>query len=295
MMYVTLSDIDRSRLALAPAGGDHAGMPLALARGARIHYEVAGTGTPVVVTAGQGTGPEARAELIESLARRHTVVTYDQRGTGRSERVPQGQSMAELADDIVAVMQAAGIARASVIGISTGTGKATALAAHHAPRVERLVLAAPWTHGDAELQVLQGMRKAAARAMPPDHYVQLNALLIYPPEYRRRHHDRFARLASAAIAAPHDAEGIAARLDAILAFDARALYPRIACPALVVGARDDLVMPVWHAEAAAAAIPGARLAVLEHGGHLFAETRVPEFLDTVLPFLAPHATDTRAP
>lgn len=260
-------------------------MPMARIGDAQIYYELVGQGTPLVLTTGQGTGPQARAALIEGLAREHRVLAYDQRGTGRSEPVRQGQSIDELAEDIVGLMDAAGFDSAHVLGVSTGTGKATSLAARFPARVQRLVLAAPWTHGDAELHVLQNMRKAAARSMPPDHYVQFNALLIYPPDYRRAHSSQLQALAEQALRCPQDADGIAVRLDAILRFDARPLYPRIGCPTLVVGARDDLVMPFWFAEAAVRAIPGARLALLEHGGHLFAETRSDEFLSLVLPFL----------
>lgn len=252
---------------------------------AEIYYEIVGQGSPVVVTAGQGTGPQARAELIGGLARHHTVLTYDQRGTGRSSPTAQGQTIEELANDVVALMDAAGFDKAHVIGLSTGTGKATALAAHHAARVRSLVLAAPWTHGDPDLHRIQNLRKAAARSLPPDQYVHLNALLIYPPEFRRAHFARFERLAQEALACPQDAPGIAARLDAILAFDARPLYPRITCPALVLGARDDLIMPFWFAQDAASALPDSRLVILDGGGHLFPETRTAEFLSAVIPFL----------
>lgn len=253
--------------------------------GARIHYEICGQGHALVLTTGQGTGPEARAELIAGLARDHTVLTYDQRGTGRSERVAQGQPIETLAEDILGLMDAAGFARAHVVGHSTGTGMATALAARHPGRVTRLVLAAPWTHGDAYLRMIQDMRMAAARTMPPDHHAQLNAAIIYPPEYRRAHHRRFAAMAMKALDAPQDAVGIAARLNAILAFDARPLYPRIGCPTLVMAARDDQIMPGWFAEEAARAIPGAQLGVLEGGGHMFPETRTAEFLQRLGAFL----------
>lgn len=261
-------------------------MPIAAIRGAGIYYELDGEGPPLVLTTGQGTGPEARAELIASLAQQHRVLSYDQRGTGRSERVRQGQSIEDLAGDIAGLMDHVGFDRAHLMGLSTGTGKATSFAALHPERVDRLVLAAPWTHGDADLQVLQNMRKAAARSMPADHYVHFNALLIYPPEYRRAHFARFETLSRKAMETPQDAAGIAARLDAILRFDARPLYPRIRSRTLVLAARDDLVMPYWHAENAARAIPGAQLVLLEHGGHLFPETRTAEFLKPVLPFLA---------
>lgn len=261
-------------------------MAMVPVRGARIYCEITGEGPPLVLTTGQGSGPEARAELVAGLSARFRVLTYDQRGSGRSEPVSQGQSMEELADDIAALMDAAGFARAHVVGHSTGTGKATCLAVRHAARVDKLVLAAPWTHGDADLHVLQNLRKAAARTMPADHYVHFNALLIYPPEYRRRHFDRFERMAREALARPHDSEGLAARLDAILALDARPLYPRIGCPTLVMGARDDLVMPPWHAEEAARSIPGAKLSIAAEGGHMFPEADTDDFLATVLPFLA---------
>jgi len=260
-------------------------MPKATIAGVRIHYEITGNGRPLVLTTGQGTGSASRAELIAGLATRFSVLSYDQRGTGRSERVTEGQSIEDLAEDIVALMDAAGLTNADVVGLSTGTGKATALAAYHPDRVKRLVLAAPWTHGDAYLRVIQNMRKAAARTMPADHYTQFNALLIYPPEFRREHASRFATLAEDALQSPPNADGLAARLDSILAFNALPLYPRITCPTLVVGARDDQVMPIWFAEQAAEAISGSRKVILDGGGHMFPETRTVDFLRIVLDFL----------
>lgn len=251
--------------------------------GAQLYYDIVGEGPPLVIAAGQGTGPQARQPLTDGLARQHTVLSYDPRGTGRSEPVPQGQSMEELAQDVLALMDAAKFEKARVLGISTGTGKATVLAALYPERVERLVLAAPWTHGDPALHILQNLRKAAARSLPPDLYVHFNALLLYDPAYRRAHAGRFAELASRALG--QDAEGMAARLDAILRFDARPLYGRISCPTLICGARDDLVMPLWFAQDAASAIPGARLVVFEEGGHMFVDTRTDAFLQHVLPFL----------
>ncbi len=262
------------------------GMPQARINGASIHYEITGRGRPLVLTAGQGVGSDARQALVRGLARHRAVLTYDQRGTGRSGAARQDCPMEELAGDIAGLMDAAGFDTADVIGLSTGTGKATALAALHPARVSRLVLAAPWTHGDDYLTTLQRLRIAAAQGLPPDQYFHFNTLLIYPPEHRQARGPSFHAMAVAAQARPQDAQGIAGRLEAILAFDARPYYPRIQCPALVVGARDDLVMPCWFAQAAAQAIPGARLVLLPRGGHLFAETRPAAFLRHAIPFLS---------
>ena len=152
-------------------------------------------------------------------------------------------------------------------------------------RVSHLILGAPWTHGDADLHVLQNTRMAAARTMPADFYIHFNSMLIYPPEFRRKHFQRFEMMAAKALQSPQDPVAISARLDAILAFDARELYKNIKCPALVLGARDDLVMPYWFAQDAAAAISNSRLVIYEHGGHMFPETRTSDFLQDVNSFL----------
>ena len=261
-------------------------MPLARIGKHEIYYEVLGQGHPLVLSAGQGTGPQARAELIRVLAQHFSVLTYDQRGTGRSAPAPQGEPIEELSTDIEGLMDEVGWPQAHLVGLSTGTGMATALATRCPVRVSRLVLAAPWTHGSPDFQLLQRLRQAAARSLPADRYFEFNSLLLYSPDYRREHFDQLAMLAKKALDHPQDAQGIAARLEAILAFDARPHYPRIACPSLVIGAKDDLIMPVWFAQEAARHIPGARLVVLDGGGHMFAESRTSEFLAEVLQFLA---------
>jgi aminoacrylate hydrolase len=260
-------------------------MPFAAAEGAEIHYETTGNGPPLLLVTGLGAGPAARATFVDALARRHTVLSYDQRGTGRSKGGPAGLPIEGHAQDIIAVLDATGIAKAHVFGHSTGTGAATVLAADHPERVTGLALAALWTHADDHLRALQEMRKAAARSMPPEHYARFNALLLYPPEFRRAHADRFATMAADAVRTPPDTEAFAARLDAILAFDARPYYPRVACPTLVLTTPDDQVMPRWFAEEAATAIPDARLIAFDGGGHMMTETRTEAVVDAVNRFL----------
>jgi len=256
-------------------------MAVAAVNGARLYYEVTGSGAPLVLITGQGIGPAGRAPLSRALAETYAVLTYDQRGTGRSERVPEGVPIEALAADVLGLMDAAGFDRAHVLGHSTGTGMATVLAADHGDRVTGLVLACPWTHADAHLTAIQELRKAAARTLLPDHYARFNALLLYPPDYRRTHAKLFADLAAKALDTPQDPDSIAARLDAILAFDARPYYARITCPTVVLTTPDDQVMPKWFAEEAAGAIPGARLVTLDGGGHMVTETRLEDVVGVV--------------
>ena len=260
-------------------------MPFAQSGPYEIYFELRGSGSPLLLSAGQGTGPQSREPLIAGLAQHHSVLIYDQRGTGRSSPAEQGHSIEALAQDVLALMDTVQWPVADVVGLSTGTGMATAFASEQPTRVSHLVLAAPWTHGSREFRWLQELRKSAARCLSPTLYSQFNQLLLYSPDYRRDNYERLEQLVSDAQNRPHDAIGIAGRLDAILAFDARPHYARIQCPTLILGALDDQIMPIWFAQDAAGMVAGAKLVELTHGGHMFPETRTEEFLAAVLPFL----------
>ena len=261
-------------------------MPQAKVQGLTLHYTVSGGGDPLVVLMGQSTGPAGRDDLLQGLARHYTVITHDQRGTGRSQRVPEGSAIEILAADVVGLMDSLDLGKAHLLCHSTGCGMGHTIAARYPGRVDKLVLAAPWAYADEHLTGIQELRKAAAVALAPEQYSRFNAMLLFPPEFRREHAAGFARAALQAKDHPHDASAIAARLDAILAFDARVLWPAIDCPTLVMVSRDDQVMPRWFGIDAARAIAGARLFELDGGGHMFPETRTKEFLETVHAFLA---------
>ena len=264
-------------------------MPLAQTNGDDIHYEQRGNGPPLAMLLPQSAGPVGVGPFIDRLAARFRIIRYDQRGTGRSAPVtaPEGMTMAGRAGELEGLLDALGIDRALLFCHSTGCGIGLAFAASRPDRVAGLALANPWSHGDAHLTAMQRLRVAAARALDPYRYAWFNASLLFPPDYRRAHAGAFERLASNA--PPQDAEGIEARLEAILAFDARPLAPGLACPALIATAADDQLMPPWFGAELAALIPGAVHLALDGGGHMLPETRAEAVASAVLDFLGPAA------
>ncbi len=233
----------------------------------------------------QSGGPIGVEPFVRILADSHLVIRYDQRGTGRSAPLsgPEAGGMAARAGEVAGLLDALDIAQADLFCHSTGCGIGLSLASTHGSRIRRLVLAAPWSHGDDFLTSMQRLRVAAARALAPPDYARFNASLLYPPDHRRRHADGFAR--QAATAAPQDADAISDRLEAILAFDARPLLSAIDHPCLVTTARDDQLMPPWFAREIAEALPQARLLELQDGGHMLAETRAEMLATAVAAFL----------
>ena len=260
-------------------------MPFANVDGSKIYYREQGNGAPLVMLLPQSGGPVGVDPFLNALALRFRVITYDQRGTGRSDPVTtsHGMSMMGRSAEVVGLLNALKIDQAHLCGHSTGCGIGIATASTAPNRTSRLILVNPWTHGDRHLITMQRLRIAAARALDPYRYAWFNASLLFPPEHRREHAVAFERLALEA--APQDADQIEARLEAILAFDARCLAPRLSCPSLVATSADDQLMPAWFGIELSGLIPDARHLAMDVGGHMLPETCGPELAVAISSFL----------
>jgi 3-oxoadipate enol-lactonase len=115
-------------------------MPTADANGIRIHYEVHGEGRPLLLILGLGADVSEYTALIDQLAARSRVIAFDNRGAGRTDKPDAPYSIELMAADALGVMDALGVTRADVLGISLGGRIALELALGHPERVERLIL-----------------------------------------------------------------------------------------------------------------------------------------------------------
>jgi len=141
--------------------------------GARIAYEEHGEGAPLLLIHGLGYGRWGWGPLLAPLAERYRVLAFDNRGIGASS-VPDGPYSARtMAEDAVAVLEAAGVGRAHVVGTSLGGMVAQALAADFPERVDRLVLACTTPGGPHAVPFPEATRRLLEQAQSLEPLVAL--------------------------------------------------------------------------------------------------------------------------
>ena len=260
-------------------------MPKVAIAGGEIYFEEAGRGEPLIFVSGLGgTGSYWRPQ-VAAFSSRFRVITYDHRGTGSSDRLQRTFSIDQMTRELVELMDALKIGRAHIVGWSTGGAIGQTLAIEQPQRIVRLVLVSTWTHCDAWFRRLFEARREILLKGGAELYAEFFPLWVYPPDYVNAHDAAIGEDVRRAVnAAP--AEVMMGRIDALIAFDRRAGLARIKAPTLVVASDNDYVIPSYHAEALARAIPGAKLAILRGGGHANTATQPEEFNRIVLEFLS---------
>ncbi len=245
----------------------------------RLAYAVEGSGPPLLLISGLGGKASFWDRVAPRLATDFTVVRHDHLGTGASDTPLIDYSIAQMRDDVLALMDALAIDRAHIVGHSTGGAIAQSLAIDRPDRVDRLVLSASWTRADRYLRLMFETRAEVLRRAGGAVYNQLSALLAWPAEWLREH----GVAADLTVANP---EVLLRRIDALLRFDRVADLPRIAAPTLALCARDDRITPPYFTQALGGLIPGARTVVVPGGGHFLPRTAPRLFLHHVQPFLS---------
>jgi 3-oxoadipate enol-lactonase len=258
-----------------------------VAGGIELAVTVTGGGPPLLMIPGLGASRRVYAPIVPLLAERLRVVVFDPRGVGESGFTPGPYTMAQLAADAAAVLDAAGLEQAAVWGASMGGMVAQHLALLHPERVSRLVLACTTCGGP---HAVKPTPEAAAAllgkgARTPGEAYRLACTVLYAEEFQAAHPEFIE--AEVAERERHPVRGgvFAAQQAAVRGHDTFDALPRIEVPVLVLHGLLDAVVPAENGRIIAARIPGARLRVLEGRGHLFFHEAPREAAEEVLGFL----------
>jgi len=265
--------------------------------GVQLAYARTGKGPHIVKTGNWMTHLEFDfespiwAHLYRELSRDHTLIRYDARGNGLSDRDVPDVSFDHFVDDLEAIVDAAGIDRFVLLGISQGCSVSIAYAVRHPERVSRLVLfggyAVGWKKrartpaekeaGEAMLTLMRlgwGQENPAFRQLFTSQFI---------PGGTKEQADWFNELQRISTSS----EDAARNLIAAGETDVTALLAKVSVPTLVMHSRHDARVPFEAGRRMAAAIPGARFVPLESRNHLILEDEPAfrRFVDEITSFV----------
>lgn len=236
---------------------------------ARIWWDSDGDGDPVLLIMGLGYPSDMWYRLLPAVRERYRAVWFDNRGVGRTG-VPEGPYLMEtMAEDAAAVLDAAGVDRAHVVGASMGGVIAQELALRHPDRVRSLVLACTHPGGQeaAPLDEAVASMLTARGDLTPEEAAELAVPFVYAESTPR---ERIEEDIAKRMANPTAPQGYLNQLAGIFAHaGTHSRLGSVSVPTLVVHGTADRLVSAENAKILAAAIPGARLELIDGASHIF--------------------------
>lgn len=257
--------------------------------GFAMNYELSGPeGAPCVVLHHPlATNLSTWDELTAALEPHYRVLRLDARGHGQSEATPAPYELGQLARDVVALMDHAGVGKASFLGLSMGGMVGQYLGLEHQARFHCLILASTSSRIPAEAQPLWDQRIAAARAGGMTSQVEGAMGRWVSPDALKSNHALVKRLSDMIAATP--VEGYAGWCGAIRQLNATEKLGAIRIPTQVIVGALDPSTPVAAAEAIHQAIAGSDLVVVPGVSHMLQNEAPDRFNAIVREFLDRHA------
>jgi pimeloyl-ACP methyl ester carboxylesterase len=255
-----------------------------------IHYRVYGEGEPLLLIMGLGGNADWwHDHFVQRLAERFQVVTFDNRGTGRTDKPEGPYSIAQMASDAVGLMDHLVWSSANVMGVSMGGMIAQELTLNYPERVKRLVLAC--TNCGGQEQVLAAPEALSLLTLPrgelsEEELLRATLPLLFQPEYIEKNQELIDEVIKRLIIAPTPPKSFMNQFQGISTWSAHSRLGGIKQPTLVITGDEDILIPPENSRILAEAIPDCRLEEIRGGAHGFISQFPDKVADEVLAFLS---------
>jgi len=281
---------EQSIIEMSPNGREE--MPKIKVNDITMNYEQQGAGEPLVLIPYLAADNACYAFQVAEYAKHFTCISIDPRGAGETDRPAGTYSTQLFADDVAAFMQAIGIDRAHVSGLSLGAATGMWLAARHPQKVKSLSLHSGWAKTDPFLKVVvQGWQTMAkGLGSVTDMVIQGIFPWCFTPELYAAKPDYIESLAAFVRGRPaQPLDSFLRQSDAVIAHDAGSALAGIKPPTQITFGRHDVVTSTRFADAMKNAIARSELTVFEGCAHAPIYERVDEFNEKTLSFLKRNA------
>ena len=265
------------------------------ANGVSMNYESQGVGEPLILIPYLAADQACYAFQVAEYAKRYRCISVDPRGAGLTDK-PEGDYTTELlADDVAAFMDAVGVERAHIWGLSLGAATGMWLAAKHPAKVASLSLHSAWHRSDPFLKVVVEGWRIMATAL--DSVTEMVITGIFPwcftPELYDARGDYVESLAAFVRGRPMPpVDAFMRQSAAVLGHDASAQLAKIEAPTLISFGRLDMVTSTRFADPLQRGIRASEVVVFEGCAHAPIYEKVEEFNERTLAFLGKHPLQT---
>lgn len=255
----------------------------------RISYEESGTGEPVLFLPGTTTDSSLFLAGVLTYLPGYRAVMVDPRDTVKSDRATAGYAPKDLALEALAVLDAAGVDSAHVVGYSLGGTVAQELALAAPRRARSLFLVCTWAKTDAWLRHAFELLRDGLNGQGLGWADRAIAWLVFSPEFQEG--PAYEGVLALLAARGQSPEGLERQLECDIAHDALDRLGALTCPTFVLAGEDDWWVPARYSQEIAEAIPGAKLEILPRASHGLPIERQEEFFS----LLRGHLTGSSIP
>jgi 3-oxoadipate enol-lactonase len=259
-------------------------MPFALNNGVRIYWEETGNGPPLLLIMGLGYAHQMWHRTTPVVSKHFRTILLDNRGVGQSDVPPGPYPIATMAADAAAVLDAAGVARADVYGVSMGGMIAQEFAIQYPQRVGKLILGCTACGGPkavrAEPEVNQVLMMRGNMTM--EEGTEAAVPYIYDAATPRARIDEDLAIRRVTYPKP---EAYTAQLQGILAWESYSRLGQIKAPTLVIHGETDRLVPVGNGRLIAESISGSELVTIPHASHIYTTDQPEATHQAIMDFL----------
>ncbi len=251
--------------------------------GIDLHYHIQGAGPHLTLIGGLGTGLWLWERNITELANHFTVLTFDNRGAGKSGKPAGPYTIAQMTDDTAELLRYLNISRTHILGVSMGGFIAQQFALEYPEMVDRLVLVATGPGRSISVPMSEEvLQLLIAPSVGDSQMMRKKFQLAFTPEYLEHEMDQ---LIITRLKNPQPPEAYLAQAQAGAMFDRSKDLSRIMAPCLIMSATGDVIIPPENARILARNIPNSKLKIYEGFAHQFLVENAENFNRDVIDFL----------
>jgi pimeloyl-ACP methyl ester carboxylesterase len=208
--------------------------------------------------------------MIQELSKKFKTVMFDNRGAGRTDISERKYTIRLFADDTASLMDALGISRAHVLGISMGGMIAQELVLNYPKKVEKLVLCSTTCGGTKSIlpsEEVMGILMADRSTLSQKEVAKMTIPLVLTEDFAKKNPDFVELMIQQMLKAPISNEAFERQANAIMEFDTHDRLHQIKAPTLILHGKQDILLPPGNGSILAEAIPNAKLVYLGKSAH----------------------------